>query len=66
MFDVESWLAGEIALEFAKAEGAAFISGNGTEKPQGFLSGTPVATADGARAFGVLEFVASAWAAAWN
>lgn len=32
-FDVEGWLAGEIAREFAVAEGAAFITGNGTNKP---------------------------------
>lgn len=63
--DVESWLAGEIALEFAKAEGAAFISGNGTNRPRGFLAGSaPVATADGARAFGVLQYIPSLQAAA--
>lgn len=63
--DVESWLAGEIALEFAKAEGAAFISGNGTNRPRGFLAGSaPVATADGARAFGVLQYIASGQASA--
>lgn len=63
--DVESWLAGEIALEFAKAEGAAFISGNGTNRPRGFLAGSaPVATPDGARAFGVLQYIASGQASA--
>ena len=39
-FDVESWLAGEIAREFAQAEGAAFINGDGTSKPKGFLTYT--------------------------
>jgi HK97 family phage major capsid protein len=63
--DVEAWLAVEIALEFAKAEGAAFISGNGTNRPRGFLAGSaPVATADGTRAFGVLQYVPSGLAAA--
>ena len=63
--DVEAWLAAEIALEFAKAEGAAFISGNGTNRPRGFLAGSaPVATADGTRAFGVLQYVPSGQAAA--
>ncbi len=33
-FDVEGWLASEIATEFAKAEGTAFVNGNGTNKPQ--------------------------------
>jgi len=63
--DVEAWLGAEIALEFAKAEGAAFISGSGVNRPRGFLAtGTPVATADATRAFGQLQFIASGQAAA--
>ncbi|MCE7798652.1 phage major capsid protein [Sphingobium sufflavum] len=58
-FDVEAWLAGEIAEEFARAEGAAFISGNGTNKPKGFLTYTTTSEADGVRAFGTLQYVAS-------
>ena len=30
MFDVEAWLANEIATEFARAEGMAFVKGTGT------------------------------------
>ena len=37
-FDVEAWLASEIATEFARAEGAAFVAGNGTNRPKGFLA----------------------------
>ena len=37
MFDVESWLANEIATEFARAEGAAFVVGSGVDQPLGFL-----------------------------
>ena len=58
-FDVESWLAGEIAEEFARAEGAAFITGTGTNQPRGFLAGTPTPQDDAARAFGVLQYVAA-------
>jgi len=58
-FDVEGWLAQEIATEFARAEGAAFVSGNGTDKPKGFLSGTISNEADGVRAFGTIQYVAS-------
>lgn len=58
-FDVEAWLADEIAREFARAEGAAFVSGNGTNKPKGFLSYTTAASGDAARAFGTLQHVAS-------
>lgn len=36
-FDVEAFLAAEIAEAFAVAEGAAFVNGNGTNKPLGLL-----------------------------
>ncbi len=58
-FDVSSWLANEIATEFARAEGAAFISGTGTNQPKGFLTGPTAATNDTTRAFGTLQFIAS-------
>jgi HK97 family phage major capsid protein len=58
-FDLEGWLANEIATEFARAEGAAFINGTGTNQPMGFLSVTASATGDAARAFGTLQFIAS-------
>lgn len=54
-FDVEAWLAEELAIEFGVREGAAFISGNGANKPKGFLASTTAATADAARAFGTLQ-----------
>lgn len=58
-FDVEEWLAGEIATEFAKAEGAAFVSGNGTNRPKGFLTYPTAATGDATRPFGTLQHLAS-------
>jgi len=36
--DLESWLANEVQTEFAKQEGLAFVAGNGTNKPNGFLT----------------------------
>ncbi|QDL93083.1 phage major capsid protein [Paroceanicella profunda] len=36
-FDVESWLADRIADKFARAEGSAFVAGDGDGKPRGFL-----------------------------
>jgi len=64
-FDVEAWLIDSAAEAMAQGEGAAFVSGNGTKKPTGFLAGpTPVATADAGRAFGTLEYIASGQAAA--
>jgi HK97 family phage major capsid protein len=41
--DVEQWLAEEIDTVFAEQEGAAFVNGDGVNKPTGFLS-YPVAT----------------------
>jgi HK97 family phage major capsid protein len=54
-FDVEAWLAEEIAREFARAEGAAFVAGNGVNKPKGFLASPTAETGDDVRAFGTLQ-----------
>ncbi len=58
-FDVEAWLTSEIAAEFARAEGSAFITGSGVNRPKGFLTGDISAAGDGARAFGVLQYLPS-------
>ncbi|MDP4033802.1 MAG: phage major capsid protein, partial [Pseudorhodobacter sp.] len=44
-FDVEGWLAGKIATRFIRAEAAAFISGDGVDKPRGILLPAKVANA---------------------
>lgn len=58
-FNVEGELTTQLLEEFALAEGAAFVTGNGTNKPKGFLAYTTAATADSARAFGTLEHIAT-------
>lgn len=58
-FDVEQWLANEIATEFARAEGAAFVGGTGTNQPKGFLNQPVATTGDATRAFGTLQYLAS-------
>ena len=58
-FDLESWLASEIAMEFARAEGAAFVHGNGINMPRGFLAAPVSAIGDGARPFGTLQYLGS-------
>lgn len=64
-FNVEDWLINSAAEAIAQGEGAAFVAGNGTKKPTGFLAGpTPVTTADAGRAFGTLQYIASGQAAA--
>ncbi len=65
MFSVENWLGEEIGREFARAEGIAFVSGNGTNKPKGFLSAVNSASDDSSRAFGTLQFVTSGAAGAF-
>jgi HK97 family phage major capsid protein len=65
-FNAESWLASEIATEFARGEGASFITGDGINKPTGFLHGPTAATADAARAFGTIEHVATGTSAAFK
>lgn len=64
-FNVDGWLAEEMALEFGRAEGAAFVSGDGTNKPKGFLAYATAATADNARAFGTIEHVATGVSGDW-
>jgi HK97 family phage major capsid protein len=64
LVDLETWLAGEVQLVFAQQEGAAFVSGNGTTQPKGFLSETTVA--DASWSWGNLGYIASGAAGAFN
>jgi len=36
--DIDQWLAEEVRLAFAEQEGKAFVSGDGVNKPRGFLA----------------------------
>ena len=64
-FDVEGWVADSVATEFGRAEGAAFVVGTGTNQPKGFGAYTTAATADGSRADGTIEHVATGVAGDW-
>jgi len=55
--NIEQWLADEVQITFAEQEGAAFVAGNGVNKPRGFLSYDTVANAN--YAWGKLGFIAS-------
>ena len=57
LVDIDQWLAEEVRDTFAEAEGAAFVSGNGTNRPKGFLSYTQAA--EGAQDWGELGYVAT-------
>lgn len=56
-FDIEAWLASEIAMEFARAEGSAFVNGSGVDQPLGFLASPVSSNGDAARAFGTLQYL---------
>ena len=56
-FDIESWLAGRIADKFATSEAAAFVAGDGIDKPKGFL--TYPAVDEASWAWGSLGYVAT-------
>ncbi|WP_368187657.1 phage major capsid protein [Aestuariibius sp. HNIBRBA575] len=56
-FDIEGWLAERIAAKFVRAEAAAFVSGDGVDKPEGFLN-NPIVAND-SWAWGDIGYVAS-------
>ncbi|WP_458756641.1 phage major capsid protein [Afipia sp. TerB] len=43
--NIDEWIASEVELTFAVQEGAAFVGGDGSNKPKGFLNYTTVANA---------------------
>lgn len=55
--DIASWLADEVSIEFAEQEGAAFVTGNGVNKPRGILGYDTVANES--YEWGKLGFMAS-------
>jgi len=65
-FDLESWLASEVAVEFAASEGAAFVAGSGINQPLGFLSSPTSLSGDAVRSFGSLQYIGSGDAAGFD
>src|SRR3546814_13074688 len=64
-FNVEDWLAEQLGRECAVAEGSAFVNGNGTNRPKGFLTYATTNEVDSARAFGTLQHLATGTAGAF-
>ena len=63
---IESWLADEVAIEFAEEEGDAFINGNGSNKPRGLIGGyAPVANGAFSNSVPSLGYVATGVAGAF-
>ncbi|MEE8263265.1 MAG: phage major capsid protein [Gammaproteobacteria bacterium] len=44
--DIEAWLAGKVSRKFSRVENTAFVIGNGSQKPRGFLDYADRAVAD--------------------
>jgi len=55
--NIEEWLVGEVEDSFAAQESAAFVAGNGTNKPKGFTAYT--AAAEGSQTWGQIGYLAS-------
>ena len=62
-YDIGGFITSNAATDFAEAEGAAFIAGNGTNKPTGFLAVAPELSDDATRTAGALQYMASGDAA---
>lgn len=54
-FDAEGWLSSEVGRDFSEKEGAAFLLGDGVNKPKGLLAYSLDVKDDATRAFGVLQ-----------
>jgi HK97 family phage major capsid protein len=61
--NIDQWLASEVEQAFAVQEGTAFVTGDGTNKPKGFLSYTTIANASWE--WGKLGYIASGAAGAF-
>lgn len=62
--DIEAWIAAEVEAAFAEQEGAAFVAGDGVNKPRGFLDYPSVD--DAAWSWGNLGHIATGSAGAFG
>lgn len=58
--NLEAWIAGEVQTEFSKQEGLAFVSGDGTNKPSGFLTYATGGANAAANPLGAIEVLTAA------
>ncbi len=61
--DIDAWLAEEVRVAFASQEGKAFVDGDGTNKPKGFLAYPTVA--NGSWSWGNIGFIGTGAAGAF-
>jgi HK97 family phage major capsid protein len=55
--NLDEWLAAEVEQVFAEQEGTAFVTGDGVNKPKGFLAATTVA--NGSWSWGNIGYIAT-------
>lgn len=55
--NIDQWIAEEVQMAFAEQEGTAFVTGNGVNRPKGFLDYTKVA--DASWSWGNLGYLAT-------
>ncbi|HEJ2921478.1 TPA: phage major capsid protein [Pseudomonas aeruginosa] len=65
-FDAEGWLNSEVGREFSEKEGAAFLLGDGVNKPKGLLAYPFAVAGDKTRPYGTLQRLVSGTAGAFN
>ena len=61
--NIDEWLAAEVEGAFAAQEGTAFVSGDGTNKPKGFLAYTTAA--EGSWSWGKIGYVTTGVSGDW-
>jgi HK97 family phage major capsid protein len=61
--NIDEWLAAEVEQAFAEQEGTAFVSGDGSNKPKGFLNYTTIANASWE--WGKIGYLATGAAGDW-
>lgn len=65
-YNVAEFVIDEAARTFSSLINSAIVSGDGSNKPVGFLNTAPVTTADGSRTFGTLQYFATGAAGAFQ
>jgi HK97 family phage major capsid protein len=61
--NIDEWIASEVEAVFAEQEGTAFVTGDGSNKPKGFLDSVTVA--ESAWVWGKLGYIATAVDGDW-
>lgn len=61
ILDIETWLLDKVTGKFTRVENVAFVTGNGSQKPRGFMDYAAAADTaeDSGRAWGKLQYLVS-------